>query len=268
MPLIHIQDIDDERISVYRDLLSAKASRRTGLFVVEGSFLVERLVDSSFETHSIFAAEGRVDSLPFQLEDRTVFVAPPKSVEAIVGYNFHRGVLACGYRPKARSIDEALHNLPETCTVLVCVGIQDPTNLGSILRSAAAFGISTVILGNQCSDPYSRRVVRVSMGAALKLTTVETDNIEDTLDRLHSDFDFERVATTLQDADVLEATPRAARVAILVGNEAHGLPDNIAQACEKRVTIPMQLGTDSLNAAVATGIVLHHFTRVAANTRS
>ncbi len=268
MAHIYIDDIDDERISVYRDLLSAKASRRTGMFVVEGSFLVERLVNSCFETHSIFVAEGRFDSLPFQLEDRTVFVASPKLVESVVGYNFHRGVLACGYRPETPTIDEALQNLPETCTVLVCVGIQDPTNLGSIFRSAAAFGISAVILGHQCSDPYSRRVVRVSMGAALKLTIVETRDIEDTLDRLHCEFDFERVATTIQDADLLDATPRAARVAILVGNEAHGLPDDIAQACEKRVTIPMQLGTDSLNAAVATGIVLHHFTRVATNTRS
>ncbi len=268
MPHIHIDDINDERISVYRDLLSAKASRRAGMFVVEGQFLVERLVASSFKTHSIFSTEHRIDSLPHLPADSTVFVASAKLIEDVVGYNFHRGVLACGVRPQSPTITELLPSLPGTCTVLVCVGIQDPTNLGSILRSAAAFGISAVLLSNQCSDPYSRRVISVSMGAALKLKIIEAEDITGVLNRLHREFGFDRVATVLQDAEDLDETARTQRVAILIGNEAHGLPDNIAQACERRVTIPMQLGTDSLNAAVATGIVLHHFTRDAPNTRS
>ena len=79
---------------------------------------------------------------------------------------------------------------------------------------------------------------------------------------------FERIATVLDDAETLEGAQRANRIAILIGNEAHGLPDEISRACERRVTIPMQRGTDSLNAAVASGIMLHHFLRVAPRTRS
>lgn len=268
MPLIPIHDIEDERLAVYRNLLSAKASRRSGLFVAEGRLLVDRLVESSFPTHSILVDERRVSLLPEQPHDRLIYVSPAKLIEELVGFNFHRGILACGHRKPQPGMSEVVQQLPLRATILVCVGIQDPTNLGSILRSAAAFGISAAMLGHQCSDPFSRRVLRVSMGATLKLPLIESDDLVKDLNRLRSDFQFERIAAVLDDAEVLESAQRSARTAILIGNEAHGLAQEIAASCERRVTIPMQLGTDSLNAAVASGIMLHHFTRVASSTRS
>ena len=268
MPLIPIHDLEDERIAVYRDLLSAKASRRCGLFIAEGRLLVDRLVASSFPTHSILVDERRLSLLADQPADRMIYVLPAKWIEELIGFNFHRGILACGHRMSTRALTEVLQKVSSHATVLVCVGIQDPTNLGSILRSAAAFGIDAVLLGQQCSDPFSRRVLRVSMGATLKLPLVESNDLAADLDRLRSEFQFERIATVLDDAEVLEDALRADRIAILIGNEAHGLPDEISQVCERRVTIPMQLGTDSLNAAVASGIMLHHFLRVAPSTRS
>jgi len=268
MPLIPIHDVDDERLAVYRDLLSAKASRRCGLFVAEGRLLVDRLVASSFPTHSILVDECRVSLLGEQPADRLIYVTSAKLIEEILGYNFHRGILACGHRRQQPALSDILQPLPSRATILACVGIQDPTNLGSMLRSAAAFGIDAVILGHQCSDPFSRRVLRVSMGATLKLPLIESDDLATDLNRLRNDFQFERIATVLEDAEVLEQARRPDRIAILIGNEAHGLPGQIAASCERRVTIPMQLGTDSLNAAVASGIMLHHFTRVASSTRS
>lgn len=267
MPLIPIHDVEDERIVVYRDLLSAKASRRCGLFVAEGRFLVERLVASAFPTHSLLVDERRMRLLDGQPEERLVYVMSAKMIEEIIGFNFHRGILACGYRQPQPTLNDVLRHAPAVATVLVCVGIQDPTNLGSILRSAVAFGVDAVLLGGQCSDPLSRRVLRVSMGATLKLPLIESDDVAADLNRLHDEFHFERFAAVLDDAEVLEETQRADRIAILIGNEAHGLPDEIAEVCERRVTIPMQLGTDSLNAAVASGIMLHHFLRVAPRTR-
>lgn len=268
MPLIPIHDVEDERIAVYRDLLSAKASRRCGLFVAEGRLLVERLVASAFPTHSFLVDERRLSLLDGLSEERLVFVTPAKMIEEIIGFNFHRGVLACGYRQPQPTLNEVLERVPTTAAVLVCVGIQDPTNLGSILRNAAAFGVNAVLLGGQCSDPLSRRVLRVSMGATLKLPLIESNDVAVDLNRLHDEYHSERFATVLDDAEVLDETQRGDRIAILIGNEAHGLPKEIAEVCERRVTIPMQLGTDSLNAAVASGIMLHHFLRVAPRTRS
>ena len=81
MPLLPIHDIEDERLAVYRDLLSAKASRRCGLFVAEGRLLVDRLVESSFPTHSILVDERRVGLLPAQPHDRPIYVTPAKLIE-------------------------------------------------------------------------------------------------------------------------------------------------------------------------------------------
>lgn len=268
MPLIPIHDVEDERLAVYRDLLSAKASRRCGLFVAEGRLLVDRLVASRFPTHSILVDERRVGLLPEQPRDRLIYVTSAKLIEEILGFNFHRGILACGHRQPQPALGDVLRDVPMQATMLVCVGIQDPTNLGSILRSAAAFGINAVILGQQCSDPFSRRVLRVSMGATLKLPLIESDDLAVELNHLRDDFKFERIATVLEDAEVLERARRSDRIAILIGNEAHGLPAELVASCERRVTIPMQLGTDSLNAAVAGGIMLHHFTRDDLSTRS
>ncbi|MBC8350765.1 MAG: RNA methyltransferase [Planctomycetes bacterium] len=268
MPLIPINDVEDERLAGYRELLSAKASRRSGLFVVEGQLLVERLVESSFAAHSVLVDERRIGLLPEQTDDPLIYAAPAQLIENLVGYNFHRGILACGQRKPQPSLSDIMPQLPSPATIMICVGIQDPTNLGSILRSAAAFGVNAVLLGCASSDPFSRRVLRVSMGAALTLPLIESSHLTDDLNCLRDDFQFERVATVLGNAEPLERAHRSDRIAILIGNEAHGLPAEIAEACERRVTIPMQLGTDSLNAGVASGIMLHHFTRVASSTRS
>jgi tRNA G18 (ribose-2'-O)-methylase SpoU len=266
MTLIPINDIEDERLLAYRDLLRAKTSRRSGRFIVEGQLLVERLVASSFSMHSILVDERRIGLLPVVPEDCLIYLMSAKLIEEIVGYNFHRGILACGIRKPQPPLNDVLQDITDPATILVCVGIQDPTNLGSILRSAAAFGVCAVILGHHCSDPLSRRVLRVSMGAALKLPLIEVADLAFDLNRLHSEFHFERFAMVLDNAELLDHATRSIRTAILIGNEAHGLPHEIAVACERRVTIPMQLDTDSLNAAVASGIILHHFTHDASSS--
>jgi len=262
MPLIPIHDIEDERIAVYRDLLSAKASRRCGLFIAEGRLLVDRLVASSFSTHSILVDERRLSLLDEQPHDRLVYVTPAKMIEEIIGFNFHRGVLACGHRQPQPELREVLRNVSDSATVLVCVGIQDPTNLGSILRSAAAFGVDAVLLGSQCSDPLSRRVLRVSMGASLRVPLVRIGAGIGELALLQGKFSFECWATVLDEtADRLGTAMRPERLAICFGSEGHGLEAELVAACDRRITIPMTPGVDSLNVGVAAGIFLYELAR-------
>jgi len=147
---------------------------------------------------------------------------------------------------------------------VVCVDIQDPTNLGGILRNSAAFGADLVLLSRRCADPFSRRVLRVSMGAVLRLSVAESANLEGDLRRLRDEFGVQLVATVLQEgAESLEKASRPPRLALLFGNEGHGLPPEMTAICQRRVTVPMCSGANSLNAAVAAGVFLYHFTRVA-----
>jgi tRNA G18 (ribose-2'-O)-methylase SpoU len=139
--------------------------------------------------------------------------------------------------------------------------VQDPTNLGSINRSAAAFGCASLVLGSQCADPFSRRVLRVSMGAALHLPIVESRDLAADLDVLRR-ADFTLVATVIDPtAEPLATFQRPEKLALLLGSEGHGLGPDWLSMCDRRVTIPMQLGIDSLNVAIAAAVFLYHLQR-------
>jgi tRNA G18 (ribose-2'-O)-methylase SpoU len=153
--------------------------------------------------------------------------------------------------------------LPPEALLVGCVDVQDPTNLGGILRNCAAFGVHAVLVSKHCADPFARRVLRVSMGASLQLWIIECDDITAELQQLGSDHNFQTVATVVGAAPSLEDAARAERMVLVIGSEAEGLPDDLIDACDRRVTIPMSPQTDSLNASVAAGVFLYHFTRVA-----
>ena len=261
MPDIRIDRIDDPRIRAYVDLPDRHLRAREGKFVVEGDFLVQRLLASNCEVDSLLVAEEQRARI--QADDQvTVFVAPRSLLPAITGFKFHRAMLGCGKRPERKDLSEVLTATTLPSTAVICSAIHDQENLGGILRNCAAFGVDLVMLSEQCADPWSRRTLRVSMGATFKLPLYWSTNFTRDLSRLHREFGFELVASVLSaDAEDLAGTRRGPRLGLLFGNEGHGLQQNWIRLCDRRVTIPMSLQTDSLNVAVATGIFLYHFTQ-------
>ncbi len=140
--------------------------------------------------------------------------------------------------------------------------MQDPENLGAILRLSGAFGVDAVLLGPDCPNPFSRRVLRVSMGAGFALPIVEADDLEAELAALAEQWGCERWATVLDPAaEPLAQLTRPARLALLLGSEGHGLTERWIAQTDRRVTIPMRSGADSLNVAVAAGIFLYQLVR-------
>jgi tRNA G18 (ribose-2'-O)-methylase SpoU len=263
--LFEITSLDDRRLDPYRSLKQSNVTRWSGLFIAEGEKLTRRLLESEFETVSVLLDRRYVERFAPLLKPETpVLVVDDNEVERIVGFNFHRGVLACGRRRPYATIDE-IAALGEKSTLVVCPDVQDPENLGALLRIAAGLGADAVVLGRRSADPFSRRVLRVSMGAALRLPLVESHDPAADLRRLQS-FHFELIATVLDpDAEALESMRRRDRTALLFGSEGHGLERSLVELCDRKATIPMQSGTDSLNVAIAAGIFLHHFLRVAKN---
>jgi len=261
MSFVEIKSVADERISIYRNLPETNQSRDPALFIAEGRWLVDRLVASPYETHSILVDAHHLALLPADLPNVPVFVTPRGLVEQIVGFDFHRGVLACGYRQPRRRLADVMSRLKTDATVVACADISDPTNLGGMLRNCAAFGVDTVLLSERCTDPFARRALRVSMGAVFKLAIVQC-NLAEELRLLHSEHHFEIAATVLDEhAEDLRSATRGERLALVIGNESRGISPEVLAACQRRLTIPMSLGTNSLNAAVASGIFLFHFTR-------
>ena len=265
MPRILIDDVADPRLAPYRDLPRSNLTRSSGLFVAEGEKVVERLIASRFEVASVLAEPEWAERLEPRLAAAVpIYVASKALLQQIVGFHFHRGVMACGRRERRVDLDERLGlvSRSETATIVVLPDVQDPTNLGSIIRTAAAFGCAAAILGKKCADPFSRRVLRVSMGAALFLPIIESRDLTADLQQLNG-AGFELAATILDPAaEPLADFQRVERTAILFGSEGHGLSEEWMSLCQRCVTIPMQAGIDSLNVSIAAAVVLWQLCKV------
>ena len=263
MPRIPIARIDDPRLSIYRDLKRTNATRNARRFVVEGDKLVDRLLASRFPTTSVLVSD-RFEPLiaPRLPADLPIFVLPESLVDQLVGFNVHKGVLAEGERIAWPSIDELAANFGQVATVVVAPRIDNPENLGAIARIADVFGVDALIVGGRCPDPLSRRVLRVSMGTSLNLPILAPEDLLAEIGRLKSLHHFECVATALDPPfEPLDAFQRRPRTALFLGNEGNGLENEWFDLCDRRVTIPMRAGAESLNVAVASGILLYHFSR-------
>ena len=275
MPRILIDSLDDPRVRMYRDLKTNNLLRDGKLFIAEGNKLVERLLASDFRVESVLVTERRAEEWTRKISDDVpLYVIPQPIGEQLTGFNFHVGLLACGHRKSARSLDEVLpspeqQTTPTPVTLAICPNCDNPENLGAIIRIGAAFGIDALLLSRDgCCDPFSRRVLRVSMGTALRLPIIESPDLQRDVKRLRDEWQFELIATVLDEsAESLTIVARANRVGLLFGNEADGLDVRWRSLCHRQVTIPMHGGTDSLNVAIAAGIFLHHFAKSNVNAR-
>lgn len=260
-----VTDLDDPRLEHFRDLRSRKLPRSSGVFIAEGPFLVHTLLSSRFETLGVLVDERQAERFAGELPPGTeMFVADTQLLQQVVGFQFHRGILACGRREEERqfSSEELLADSQRVVPALV--GIEDQENLGTILRTCAGLGLSKVLIGEGCCDPFSRRALRVSMGATLSLDLLFCSEIHRSLKCLGESRRFEIIATSLTpDAQPLETCQPLLPSVVMLGNEKDGLPPKLLDMATRKVSIKMHSEIDSLNVAVAAGITLHYFDRLA-----
>jgi tRNA G18 (ribose-2'-O)-methylase SpoU len=265
MSLIIIDSLDDPRVEPYRNLKMKNLQRGGQYFIAEGKKVVERLLQSDFQTASVFVSRKRIDEWQSKVPaDVPLYIAEQDVMSDLVGFDFHVGVVGCGVRRPSPSLEQIFPKDSPRLTVVACPNCDNPENMGAIVRISAAFGIDGLLLGKGCCDPFARRVIRVSMGTAFSLPIIESIDLSSDLQRLKNEWGFELAGTVLdEDAEELDVAHRRARFGLLMGNEDIGLGETWTDLCDRKLTIPMCRGTDSLNVAVAAGIVLHHFTRAA-----
>ena len=261
MPVIPITSLDDPRIGAYRNVKDRELERRGARFLAEGEFLVRRLFASVFPVESMLLADRRTAEIaPIAPPGLPVYEVPQILMNEIMGLKFHSGVMACGVRPKPRSIDEAIPRDKTPLTLVICPEISNGENLGSMIRISAALGADAIVLGEKCHDPFWRQSIRVSMGTIFSLPLVQSQNIGEDLVRLKAEWGVQPAATVLDaEAEPLAGATRPEKFGLLFGSEAQGIEGRYVAMCDRRITIPMHWGTDSLNVAVAAGIFLHHF---------
>jgi tRNA G18 (ribose-2'-O)-methylase SpoU len=222
----------------------ASDARDDDLCIVEGRLSIDALLDSPYEPVSLLIAERLADDPLVTTFPGEVLVASQEVINATVGFNMHRGVVACA----RRGAPYAAADLVATAQLVLFVEcVSDPENLGALFRNAAAFGVDAVVLDATTCDPLLRRVIRVSMGHALRVPFARG--------ALSDVSGLTTVALTpAGETDVADV--RAERVALLVGNEGNGLSEATLRAADVRAAIPMAKGVDSLNVATAAAVAL------------
>lgn len=194
----------------------------------------------------------------------TVEVLSAEELTAAGGFQFHQGCLGYAERPPAvpwQQLDLGDDRTSHRRTVIVLDDVRDPDNVGSIFRSALAFGVSAVLLAPGCADPLYRKAIRTSMAATLSLPFADLEPWPDALDDLRARGFTLVAATPDPDAravdDAAEAVRQSAAIALLVGSEGAGLSAAALARANERVRIPVEPAVDSLNVAVATAILLY-----------
>lgn len=259
-----IRSLDDPRLAAYRNLPD-RTLRGENVFVTEGRVLTQRLLASRYPVESLFCAEQHAEEFQRAAGGRfPVYAAQERLLIEIVGYQFHLGVLGAGRRIAPATLDELMAGTEtvQTPTLAICPEVTKPENLGLVFRSAAALGIRGVLLGPTCCDLFSRRALRVSMGAVLTLPWARSEDILADLEALGGRWRFELVATVLDPrAERLDEFRWPQRLGLVFGSEFDGVRHHWLEKCHRRITIPMQPGTDSLNLGVAAGIFLYEASR-------
>ena len=259
-----ITDPDDRRIEAYRDIRERDLVGRQGKFIAEGKVVLRALLKSPhFATESILLLENRLAGLRGDLElapsGVPVYVASRDVIDNIVGYPIHRGVLAIGNRVDS---DRRTYKPPESdrpCLLVVCAGISNHDNIGSIFRIAAAFAADAILLDDRSSDPLYRKALRVSVGAALSIPFRRQGGIAEIIGML-KESGITPISLSPSGQEFLSDVRPPSRTAIILGSEGNGLSAEVL-SMTRSLRIAMAPGFDSLNVAAASAIALHHFSQ-------
>ena len=257
--IIEITDLDHPALAPYFRLteaqLRSKRNPAEGIFIAEshkviGHALYAGCVPLSFlmERRQIAGVSGTLlDRCP----DTPVYTADREVLAQLTGYELTRGCLCAMRRPAPRTVEEVT---AKARRVAVLDGIVDPSNVGAILRSAAALHMDAVLLSPTCCDPLHRRAVRVSMGTVFQIPWARLEkNWPEQLRALG----IKTAALALTDRSIPVDDPALAaeeRLALVLGTEGDGLAPAVIEACDHTVLIPMSHGVDSLNVAAAAAV--------------
>jgi len=245
-----------------RELLRLAASsrerRKTGRCVLEGAHLVAVYLERVGVPHVLAVSEealvrDEVQALAARVPESRTLVVPARLLAQESAMPADIGVLAVVETPVAAALADA----PFT---LLVEDVQDPGNVGSMLRTAAAAGADQVLLSRGCAFAWSPKVLRAAQGAHFLTRVVEDVDLVAWTTALRAR-GGQAVATTVRGGDDLYRTPLREPLAIAIGNEGAGLGSALASSCDVRATIPMAGGNESLNAAAAAAVVLFEAVR-------
>lgn len=240
--------ISKREVKYIQSLCQKKQRMADRLFIVEGEKAVDEVLQSQWVVKQIYATAAWISAhnqVAAQVEEATM-----EQLQQMSGLVTARNVLAVVEMPAEPELVAAPPNI-----TLVLDTIQDPGNMGTLIRIADWFGISTIVASTTSADAYNPKVVQASMGSFLRVRVMYTD-LSDWLRR----YPYPIMGAMMKGPSIYSMQPVLSG-ALLIGNEGKGISDHLLPIIQVPVSIPRIGGAESLNAAVATGILLSYLTR-------
>lgn len=240
-----ITSAKSETIKRLKRLMTKKGRQETGQFLVEGEHLVDEAIRAG-RLVQLIVAESYTPKNTWRLEQMPVLELSDHVADLLSETEKTQGVFAVvNMAPVERTMKR----------VLILDRIQDPGNLGTMIRTADAAGFDTVLLGKGTVDPFNAKVVRATQGSLFHVSVRAVDLVEEM--PLLQAKGFHLYGTTLEKATSYEQVAFSDQVGLVIGNEAQGVHPDVLALCETRVHIPVLGEAESLNAAVAAGILMY-----------
>lgn len=255
--IYEITSIEDPRIALFSKLTEAQLRQRQdteqGIFIAESPKVIRVALQAGYEPSALLCEKKHIEGDAADIiqghPDMSVYTGTRELLSELTGYTLTRGVLCAMRRKPEPRLDEILKNARRVCVIdAVC----DTTNIGAIFRSAAALGIDCVLLTRSSCDPLNRRAIRVSMGTIFLVPWTWLDD-DGALHRMG----FKTAAMALTDKSISLDDPilkQQERLAIIMGTEGEGLPQETIEQADFTVRIPMYHQVDSLNVAAAAAV--------------
>lgn len=242
---------------------SAELRREQNAYLCEGARLCEDAARSGVVIEQLFYTEKAAEKYDRYLNAcfaaaNEVYEVTQPVAELLAETKSTQGIFAVC---RMENDSHALAALPETGRLLAVENMQDPSNLGAVLRTAEALGISGVVLAGQCCDIYSPKVLRASMGAVFRLPFYEAEDVHAALAALHGLGYTAYAAVPDANAVQINTCRFPQRSVAFIGNEGNGLTKEAIAGCDVPLTIPMLGRAESLNASVAASIVMWELCR-------
>ena len=271
--IIEITDFLAPELDVYARLTEVQLLNREypekGLFIAESPKVIERALNAGCVPVSILVEkkhiEGEARDIIARCPDIPVYTAEFDVLTQLTGFKLTRGMLCAMRRPKLPSVEEVCSGARR---IAILENVMNPTNIGSIFRSAAALDMDAVLLTPACSNPLYRRAIRVSMGTVFQIPWTFLGGDEASWPgsgmQTLKEMGFKTAAMALSDDSVTIRDPRLLaeeKLAIILGTEGDGLADETIAQCDYTVRIPMSHGVDSLNVAAASAVAFYQLSQ-------
>lgn len=251
-----ITSVHNAAAQLLRELQKPRARREHGLFVCESAKMVGEAVALHL-AQTLFVEKGReaeYAQMAAQAESMgcALYVVSQAVMQAVSTAKTPQGIVCTAKIPEP----------PKTLTgkrIVALDGVQDPGNVGTILRTADAAGFDGAIFGPGCADLYGAKTLRATMGSVFRVPVMTTENLPETLEAMKRE-GYAVAATELGGEDFYAYCPRG-RAILVIGSEGQGISGPVCAAATHHLALPMRGGAESLNAAVAAGIMIYEMAR-------